>query len=86
VVSFLKVNADGSTARAVGSSVLRVFQGSVGEADREQASPVGSPHHLHRADQESCLQVLEPRLCALCSRDREVGFPVYIFSSSMFAS
>lgn len=50
----------------------RVFQGSAGEADREPAAPLGSPHHLHRADQEPRLQVLEPRLCSLCPGDREV--------------
>lgn len=47
-------------------------QGLAGEADCEQATPVGSAHHLHRADQEPCLQVLEPWFCALRPRDREV--------------
>ena len=53
--------------------VCPCVQGSVGEADSEQATPMGTPHHLHRADQESCLQVLEPWFCALCPRDWKVG-------------
>lgn len=65
---------------AVSQSLVLLLQGSVGEADSEQASPMGSPHHLHRADQESCLQVLEPRLCALCPWDWKVGFVFWIVS------
>lgn len=54
------------------SSLCSCLQGSSGEADCEQASPLGTAHHVHRAHQEPCLQVLEPRLCALCPGDRKV--------------
>lgn len=50
-----------------------LLQGSVGETDSEQTSPLGAPHHLHWAYQEPPVQVLESRVCSLCTRDREVS-------------
>ena len=37
------------------------------EADREQTPSVGPSHHLHRAHQESNVQVLDARVCPLCA-------------------
>ena len=53
--------------------LLFSWQSAAGEADREPPPPVGSPHHLHRAHQKPNLQVLEPRVRPLCSRNREVS-------------
>lgn len=52
---------------------MTVLQGSVGETDSKQTSPLGAPHHLHWAYQEPPVQVLESWVCALCTRDREVS-------------
>ena len=47
------------------------MQGFAGEADCQQTSPLGSPHHLHRADQKPDLQVLVSRVCPLRPGDPE---------------
>ena len=46
-------------------------QSAVGEVDCQQAAPLGAVDHIHRVDQESRVQILESRICALCSRNRE---------------
>ena len=40
-------------------------------SDRQPSSPVGTPHHLHRANQKPAVQVLAPRLRPLRPGNRE---------------
>lgn len=44
-----------------------------GAFDCESTTSMGSVDHIHRADQESSLQVLGPRVCALRTRDDRVS-------------
>lgn len=46
-------------------------QGPTRKADRQPTSSLGLTYHLYRTDQKSRLQVLESRVRALRSGDRE---------------
>ena len=62
------------------------MQGFAGATDSQPPTSLGSSDHLHWAYQKPVLQVLESRLCPLCSWDWEVScwlFHCWQFSASL---
>lgn len=55
-----------------------------GTSHCEQASPLGLAHYFHWAHQEPILQVLEPWVCQVCSRNWKVSIHMILTQDKSF--